>query len=119
MHAGGIDAVLNRVISSLLKYHATVHINFRPVRVWSTFYECKSLLHDLETLQKVYMVKYKYNITFSLGVCGKSIHSVYFPTYTKVSGYIVYIYFSFLFFSKKALERTPFLVSFLTSADEK
>ena len=71
MHAGGVDAVLNRVISSLLKDHATVHINFRPVRVWNTFYECKSLLHDLETLPKVYMVRYKYNITFSLGVCGK------------------------------------------------
>ena len=63
MHAGGVDAVLNRAISSLLKDHATVHINFRLVQVWNTFYEGKSLLHDLETLPKVYMVRYKYNMS--------------------------------------------------------
>ena len=79
MHAGGVDAVLNRVISSLLKDHATVHINFRPVRVWNTFFECKLLLHDLETLPKVYVVRYKYNITFSLGVCGKICTQYIFP----------------------------------------
>ena len=71
--------MLNRVLSSLLKDHATVHINFRPVRVWNTFYECRSLLHDLETLPKVHMVRYKYNITFNLGVCGKISTQYIFP----------------------------------------
>ena len=49
------------------------------------------------------MVRYKHNITFSLGVCGKistqykprlrlGVTGVYFSTYTAASGYIVYSY---------------------------
>ena len=40
MHAGGVDAVLNRFISPLLKDHVAVNINFRPLQVWSTFHGC-------------------------------------------------------------------------------
>ena len=52
-------------------YFRLLQTNAIPILFQNNYTSCKSLLHDLETPPKVYMVRYKYNITFSLGVCGK------------------------------------------------